>query len=514
MSHHSQTTLSDSQRESWLFFTGSWRINHLDFSKPSGPASHIQTTLPASNPHTLINPDPIAWIQEHFPIPETRSPLQIYPYQQQAIRQALAVDSDGLYQYSTIVWSDIKKSIKSTITAGIVLWRAFQIDSAEGWGSIYIIANDLKQADSRVAYYVRRAIQLNPTLRERCKIRTGAYKITLPNQTFIEAIPIDPTGEAGSNADMVVFSELWGAHSKAQEQMWTESTLPPNKFGKSFRWVETYAGFSGESPLLERLYDAGVRNGQRVHADIEMYHAKAGRLFVLWNTQPRLPWQTQAYYDAEATSLLPSEFARVHRNQWSEGGSDRFIQELLWKAIQEPMPALDSRTPLVLGADAGETDDTFAVVALSRHPTDPNRTAIRHTEVFLPGSNGVDFIQVKAWIIAFCQAHHVVQICYDRYQLRLMMQEIQMEAGIWCEEFPQQGARLEADKMFRDAIIMRSTASDPGNTLMTAHVLNANAKPETDDRIRIVKRSQPLKIDAAVAASMAHHRFMTEFANL
>ena len=37
------------------------------------------------------------------------------------------------------------------------------------------------------------------------------YKTSLPNNTIIEAIPIDPAGEAGGNDDLIIFSELWAA---------------------------------------------------------------------------------------------------------------------------------------------------------------------------------------------------------------------------------------------------------------------------------------------------------------
>src|SRR5687768_13271037 len=61
-------------------------------------------------PLDLINPDPIDWIERHFFIPETRGPIVLSPYQQYVLRTALATDEDGLFRYSTIVYSDIKKS--------------------------------------------------------------------------------------------------------------------------------------------------------------------------------------------------------------------------------------------------------------------------------------------------------------------------------------------------------------------------------------------------------------------
>ena len=141
---------------------------------------------------------------------------------------------------------------------------------------------------------------------------------------------------------------------------------------------------------------------------------------------------------------------------------------------------------------------------------DPARIAVRWVEVFAPGSGGVDFTQVARVLLDFCRSHIVMQVCYDRYQLRLMMQQLG-QAGVWCVEFGQSTARLEADKMLRDLISTRMLAHD-GDATLTAHVLNANAKVEGDDRIRIVKREHAKKIDAAVALSMACNRLLTEFA--
>src|SRR5689334_5618767 len=149
-------------------------------------------------------PDAITWIEENFRIPETADHrFMLAPYQKRALSEAMRKDANGNYVYSTVVWSDCKKSLKSCVAAALALYDAY----AHEWATIYVIANDLKQADSRVAYYIRRAIELNPKMKAECKI--NRYTIELPNHSRIEAIPIDPSGEAGGNADRLIFSELW-----------------------------------------------------------------------------------------------------------------------------------------------------------------------------------------------------------------------------------------------------------------------------------------------------------------
>lgn len=168
-------------------------------------------------PQNFVDPDPVRWIETHFRIPETPDHrLNLSPYQRLALTQALSRNPAGNFNYSNVIWSDIKKSAKSTIAAAVALWMGFQ----NPWGQVILVANDLKQADSRVGFYLRRAIELNPDLAAVCKSSATSYRVTLPNHTIIEAVPIDPTGEAGSNADFIVFSELWGAHQDAQSRMW------------------------------------------------------------------------------------------------------------------------------------------------------------------------------------------------------------------------------------------------------------------------------------------------------
>lgn len=179
--------------------------------------------------------DLVTWIKRNFYIPETKNDptlkgrIGLQPYQEDVLREALSTDENGLFKYSIIVWSDIKKSAKSSICAAVNLARAWHTE----YGEFYLVGNDLKQADSRVAMYLRRAIQLNPTMNK--KVRTPGYKIILPSGTFIEAIPIDPSGEAGGNADQISWSELWGSNESAKQNMWAEQTIPPGKYGKGFR---------------------------------------------------------------------------------------------------------------------------------------------------------------------------------------------------------------------------------------------------------------------------------------
>lgn len=455
--------------------------------------------------------DPIEWIERYFYVPELSGPIQLQPYQKAVLREAYRTDERGLYVYSVVCWSDIKKSIKSTVAAAVVLERARKLR----YGSVKIVANDLKQADSRVSYYARRAIQLNKEHFKGWRVKPSGYLITTPGQTRIESIPVDPGGEAGGNDDFVTYTELHAAKDEAALRMWTETTLSPTKFGKSQRWVETYAGYSGEAPILEQLYAAGHDEGRRLDlsytdengiywdlSDLEIYANDAARMLVLWNTLPRCPWQTPEYYAQETAQLTPNEFRRVHRNQWVSS-SAVFVQGEWWDACQEEIPEILADEPLIVGIDAAVSGDCFAVVGVSRRD---DKLLVRLCKVWKPPKGGkIDFAEPEAYLRELAAEYNVLEFAYDPYQLHDMATRLSVEYVGWFKPFQQGAERMKADKLLYDSIVRRAIAH-PAIAVLSEHVKNANVDEGTrsTERMRIVKRAEHLKIDACVALSMAN----------
>lgn len=475
--------------------------------------------------------DVVDWIEQDFFIPETRQDpdlrgkMVLQPYQRDALREALSTDEKGDFKYSIIVWSDIKKSAKSTIAAAVNLYRATHAE----FGEFYVIANDLKQANSRVAMYLRRAVQLNPKFKD--KYRMVGYQITAPSGSLVEAIPIDPSGEAGSNADMITFSELWGAHEEEKQRMWAEMTLSPTKRGKSFRWIESYAGFSEEAPLLFSLYELGVKQGELLWPDrlypvtegtptpLELYVNREAGMLCLWNTQPRCPWQTKEYYTAEAKILPVNDFERMHRNRWVTS-TETFVPMEWWDACQrseDVWPKIDKdRHPMVIAMDAATSNDSFAVWMGCRHPDERNDVLTWYVRVWKPSqlTGKIDFQGSEEnpgperELDRLIREYNVIQVCYDPYQLHDMATRKKKEGIAWFREFDQGTDRLRSDSQLRD-LIRERRIWHRGEVDLKEHMQNANAKiDEQDSKIRLVKRVDHLKIDAAVAAAMGSHEVL------
>lgn len=488
--------------------------------------------------------DPVVWIENEFYIPETkRDPvlkghLQLQPYQRDALYEALSKDENGDYKYSIIIWSDIKKSIKSTIAAAVNLARAHTVE----WGEFYICANDLKQANSRVSKYVRRSIILNPKTNPK---RNKSYKmsgdrIELPNGSWIEAIPIDPSGEAGSNADQITWSELWGSNEKAKQDMWAEMTLSPTKQGQSFRWVESYAGFSEEADLLYSLYETGVKDGELLWPDrlydvtegkptpLELYVNKKARMLCLWNTQPRNPWQTSAYYAAEAAVLPPNQFQRMHRNQWVSS-TETFVP-MAWfdscKRKEDEWPEWVSRPkkvaayerpfsketwPVIIALDAAVSGACFGVFVGCLHPEYPQEILTLYAKKWEPprgGDGKIDFIGTpekpgpELEVRRLLSEYNVIEVAYDEFQLHYFCQKMYEEGLAHFRPFPQGNERLIGDSLLQ-TLIRERRFWHRGELDLREHVENADAKIDKEDRkIRIVKRAERLHNDLAVCAAM------------
>ena len=479
----------------------------------------------------LIVPDAVKWIEKEFYIPETRNDpklhgrIQLMQYQRDVLREIFSMDENGDFKYSIIVWSDIKKSAKSTIAAAVNVYRAYHME----FGEFYVVANDLKQADSRVAHYIRRAIQLNPKLRDKFKI--NGYRITSPSGSFIEAIPIDPSGEAGGNADGITWSELWGSNEIAKQNMWTEQTLPPAKYGRAFRWIESYAGFSEESDLLYSLYDLGVKQGHLLWPDklypvtegeptpLELYVNETAGMLCLWNNVPRCPWQTKKYYAAEEQILPPNQFQRIHRNQWVTS-SETFVP-MAWVyaclRTNEEWPVIDTtRHPMIVAMDAATSNDNFAIWMGCRHPTKPDEILTIYAKKWTPSKHTgkIEFVGTEdkpgpeMALRDLIKRFNVIQVAFDPYQLFDMSSRLKQEGLAWFRSFNQGTDRLVADSQLRDLIRDRRFWHR-GEADLMEHFSNANAKiDDQDSKIRIVKRADRLKIDLAVAASMGSHELL------
>lgn len=510
-----------------------------------------------------------AWLQENFWVPEPRNietgailrpgPIQLASHQCEIIDEALSRDPDtGMLKYTTILYSAPKKSGKSAIAAGVALATA----DMNPFSYVYLLANDKNQSDNRLYWPIYTCMELQRNARQGrfMDMNPNLGKMRLTNGTFIEAVAVDAAGEAGAEPLATFWSELWGFDTPKKKKLWTEMTVPPTKWGRAYRWVESYAGYRGVSELLENLHRIGVTEATphpmfedmrgRDNEPVVWINEKF-RIFAYWDTAPRMIWQNEDYYQEQAGTLPHAEFERVHHNQWiSPVGV--FVDENLWMSCADDrIPELtDAKTPLVVVVDAATENDCAAIYGLTRHPFKPDTdVAIRMGRIFRPAKGQPINLTstVGVTIQEWCMSYNVVCVVFDSFQMKKMVQDyrkgiIELPPEIletlnspdsqaeelrkrsravqtWYYEFKQGSDRAKADKQLYDMIVTRQLHWRPntqgidlpnpgsrGDTLCK-HIAQAGAKIN-DTSYRIMKLSDDLKIDAAVAISMGVDRCM------
>lgn len=455
----------------------------------------------------------------NFYIPETKAPIKLSLHQYSILEYALAEDMPFIHG-GTIIYSTNKKSGKTAIAALVARWIA---ETWPGANEIVMAANDKEQARGRAYEALLQSIMLNPAYDG--KSTSLGWKIIekaaeyLENHSKVTALSSDYKGAAGSNPTASFYTELWAYTSEASRRLWDELTPPPTR-PVGFRYVETYAGFTDESDLLLDLYKLGKGGRRLSHDDIDWPFAdqppiwvnERAHLFMYWDSgveARRMPWQTDEYYETQASTLRPETFDRLHLNLWT-GSVNAFIPIEWWHACRGVVPPLvdkdgnvDNHTSLVVSADASITNDCTAKVAVRRDPADDTRCMLQFYEAWYPSQgHPMDYNLLDTSLRDDAARYNVVQCAYDQYQLHSLMTNIRNDGVMWCRVFSQGANREVADKLLYDMIRERRIVHNAGPDF-DEHVMAAMAKETTNEKMRIVKKGTDQHVDLLVALSMA-----------
>jgi hypothetical protein len=165
--------------------------------------------------------------------------------------------------------------------------------------------------------------------------------------------------------------------------------------------------------------------------------------------------------------------------------------------------------------DAAVSGDCFAIWMGCRHPERPDSILTRYARVWKPKpGHAINFQGTEEEpgpemeLRRLIRDYNIVQVTYDPYQLHDLATRLKTEGLAWFKSFPQDRPRLLADSQLRDLIRDRRFWHR-GEAEMRDHFNNANAEIDREDhKIRIVKRTERLKIDLCVAPSMGSYELL------
>ncbi len=458
--------------------------------------------------------------------------LVLMPDQIAILDHALDFDQEtGRFKYETVLYSTIKKSGKTSLAAAVGSWYAEEIGPPGT--EIFAIANDLEQVEGRVMrdikFHFQKRIEhgesiFNPVTGEEIKLtdkntKITMYRIDFPTGTFIQALAQSYKTVAGSRHALTLWDELWGVTSELSRRVWDEMTPIPT-IPHSLRFIATYAGFENESDLLWEQYLQGVGKaeheqgrGTQIAALEHLPCYENKRMFTYWDHEPRLPWQTESYYEDQMGSLRPAAFLRLHMNQWvtsheafipiewyDESAKVYEAQATLW--TEHPLRYY----PIYVAVDAGIKRDSTALVGVG-YDGKRGKVGLAFHYIWTPSKdNQVDLdLTVESKLMELYGKFNIVSVVYDPTHLLQTMLRLKQK-GIPTAEFPQNATLMTAaSQLLYDLFKNKNFEAYPDEEYRR-HIQMSVA--ETNSRgFRIVKNKVSKRhfIDAAVATAMASY---------
>jgi len=439
--------------------------------------------------------NPVEFISEVLHDPATRKPFVLLDAEREFLKYAFLTGEDGKLLYPEQVYSCPKKSGKTGFAAMHVLTTVLLFGGA--YPEATICANDLEQAQGRVFEAIKRIVECSPLLWPEARMTADTIRFPEIGAT-ITAIASDFAGAAGGNQVISVFDELWGYTSERSRRLWDEMIPPPTR-KIACRLTTTYAGFSGESVLLEELYKRGLSQ-PLVGTDL---HAGDG-ILMFWSHTPVAPWQTDAWLAEMRRSLRPPAYLRLIENRFVTSEST-FIDMAAWDACVEPAAssvAADRMLSVYVGVDASVKRDSTAIVATTWDRKLKKVRLVYH-RIFQPSPDEpLDFeTTVEETLRDLNKRFRVRKALFDPYQMAAVAQRL-VKAGVRMEEYPQSVPNLtESSQNLFDLIQGRNLVVYPNEAIRLA--VSRAVAVETTRGWRIAKDKQSHKIDVVVALAMS-----------
>jgi phage terminase large subunit-like protein len=438
--------------------------------------------------------------------------------------ELLASDLDGKPYWPRVGLVVSRKNGKTAMLAALAVYRLLNDD---GQPEILLAAASDKQAGrlfDAVVSYLRQNRDLDPRVHRReyigeiVNIETGGKIIRIPS-----------SGETldGFNPSLAICDELHAWNTPTRRRVWASLNSGDAARVRTQMVTITTAGdaASRTDSILGRMLDGNERDGDvdksQPGLTVSRNH-KAGTLIFNYSAPTTDPqdvaamklanpasWVSEEFLAQKAagSELTDSEVLQLHGCVWAES-LDSWLKPEWWEACREEHVAIPDGSEVVVGVDVGLSHDATGVVVAHRRE---DGVIVLESKTWTPGGgigdvmvDRVNLADVEQHIRELAERFDVLEVAYDpRFFERSA--SILSEDGLVMVEVSQNSASMaDAYQDFYQAVIEAKLAH-AGGRVLTAHVLAAAAeKTERGWKVRKLRQSQ--RIDALVAAVMAHYR--------
>ncbi len=449
----------------------------------------------------------------------------LFPKYRRILTHALQIKENGRFAYETILFSDIKKTGKTVISASIAAWYA---ESSRPGTEIYVIANTKEQGAGRVFQDLKFHFTHRQGMRGHKFCKIGQYRIDFPDGTFIQVLAQNYAGAAGSRHALVLFDELWGSVTELDRRLWDEM-VPIPTVPMSLRVISSYAGFENESELLWSVYLKGVGmtpegimehekgQGKVISSLSDLPCWENGKQFTYWSHESDLPWYTEEFIEEQRNQERPSAFIRLFTNNWVTS-HEEFIPIEWWDRAAKNYtgPATIwgdhpfKRWPITLGIDAGIRRDSTALVGVA-YDAARGRVGIVFHKIWTPTEGDpLDLeITLKPEILNLYNTYTISSLVYDPTHLLPMMMDLKRQ-GIPTSIFDQTVSNMTAaSQCLFDLLKGDLLEAYPADDLRRHIQMSVAETTSRGFRIVKTKVSKSHQIDGAIALAMACYDCVT-----
>jgi phage terminase large subunit-like protein len=440
-------------------------------------------------------------------------PLILRDWQKTLLEHLFAWDDDGLRHRISLVGMP-RKNGKSAL--GSVLGLYSLILGPRG-AEVYSVAAEKEQA--RIVFQdAKRTVEASPELSAITKLYRDAIELPSFNSVY-RVLSAESVTKEGLNPTTVIFDEL---HAQPDRELFDVFSLAMGSRGKLASLIAiTTAGVrsdrSGRDGIAFSLYQMGQKIARGELEDPTFFMA-------WWESEgdhrSRETWDeaNPGFGDLNAESDFESairrtpeaEFRIKRCNQWVSS-VETWLPAGSWDECAGEVTLTDD-DEIVLGFDGSYNGDASVIVGavVPKVEGDPVKVfLVKAWEKDLehdPDDWRVDIGEVEDTVIDFCAKHRVREIACDPFRWQRSM-EVLENKGLPVVSFPQSPQRMiKACARFYDAVADGKLVHD-GDPLLSRHISNTAVKlTPAGPHIKKENPNSPRKIDAAVAAILAHDR--------
>jgi phage terminase large subunit-like protein len=426
-----------------------------------------------------------------------RKPLRVRPWQ----RELIAATWDSRPRPRLAGWMLPRGQGKSSLTAVLALYEL--LAGAEG-AQVVVVATDERQAGivHRVA---SRMVELHPELEGR--VQQYADQLTVPSRgSSFQVLPAVPKRLEGLDFTMAIVDEAGRVDQEVYEVVAMAT-------GKQQASVVLAIGTPG--PELEHTVLGRLRAYAIDHPDdpslVWREFSAAG--FEHHPVDCRHCWElaNPALGDFLAVdgleAVLPpkmreASFRRARLCQLTDTLEEAWLPPGSWASCTDVDKVIPDGDEVVLAFDGSFNGDTTVLTVA----TVDQRPHIDLVALWEAAGTQVSIVDVEAAIRAACRRWRVLEIAADPFRWARSLQLLEGE-GLPVMEYPQSPGRMTpATARFYEAVV-NGQLSHSGDSRLARHVANAILREDARGaRLAKERKDSPRRIDAAVAAVMAHDR--------